>query len=332
MDVRTMVTCSLLFYCLENIRGRPDESIQHLKAGSKLILSLSPHSLTETGQSGTKREDSIGEIASFFARLGVQASLYKEDEVVPDLRAYIPPVSSLPDDPSHAFRDFNAARNSLFDIDVDLGTITNRSFVLARSGHRDFLLAQEGSSIPQLTNGSDPGTPVQSNTLVHGPSYADGLNVSPIISRFRSWRRRFDKTVAEAEKRGTTKRERQEIAMLELRRRVFETMLEEVPDGDPKQADRILHQAEIVLQSFSKHPIFTLESSVSPSVSFLCFYSNDKRHVRRALRILRSARMREGVWDSSSLAATIEPQFPDLDLRSTAFTTSSEDLSDWSNI
>lgn len=322
-----MITCSLLLYCLENIRGRPDESIQHLKAGSSLILSLSPHSVTETGQSGTNREDYIGGIASFFAHLGLQASLYKEDEVVPDLRAYITPVSNLPDDPSQPFRDFTVARNSLFDIDIDLGTCINRSFVLAKNGYRDILLAEESSDLLHLLDGLDPGTAVAPDTLSHGPSYADGLDLRPIISRFRSWRRRFDKTVAEAEKRGTTKRERQEIAMLELRRRVWETMLDEVPNGDPEHAERILHQAEIVDQSFSStHPIFTLESSISPSVSFICFYSNDKRHRRRALDILRSAHMREGVWDSSSLVSTIEPQFTELELRSAVLTTLSEDV------
>lgn len=105
--------------------------------------------------------------------------------------------------------------------------------------------------------------------------------------------------------------------MLELRRRVYETMLEEVPDGDPKHAERILHQAELVLQSFpSRHRIFTLENNVSTSVSFICFHSKDERHIRRALENLRSAHMREGVWDSSNLASTIEPQFPELGLYS----------------
>lgn len=113
---------------------------------------------------------------------------------------------------------------------------------------------------------------VQSHTFSHGPACADGLEVSGVISRFRSLRRPFVKTVAEAEKRGTTKREHREIAMLELRRRVYETMLEEVPDGDPKHAERILHQGELVLQSFpSKHRIFTHENNVSTSVSHTLF-------------------------------------------------------------
>lgn len=134
MDIQIAITCSLLFYCLENMRGHSNESIQHLRAGSKLILSL-PHSFGDTGQAGTHRENSTGEVASLFARLGFEASLYIEDEVVPDLRPYITPVSNLPDGPSQPFRDFTVARNSLRDIDTDLGARTSRSFVLAKNGY-----------------------------------------------------------------------------------------------------------------------------------------------------------------------------------------------------
>lgn len=312
-DVRTIITCSLLFYCLENIRGHPDESIQHLRAGSRLILSLPPHFTTETRQSGTKTDDSIRGLASLFARLGVEASLYCEDEVVPDLRSYMTPASRLSDDPSQPFQDFDVARNSLFDIYIDLGTCTNRSFVLARNGHKDILLSAENPYSPRLPEDLNPGTTGPSGNLPHGPSYADGLDTGPVVNRFKVWRRRFDKTVTQAEERGTTKRERQEIAMLQLRRRVWETMLDEVPNA--AQAERILDQAEVVLRSFhSKHPMFTLESNVLPSVSFICFYSDDERHRRRALDILRSAHMREGVWDSRSMVGIIEPQFPELKL------------------
>lgn len=310
-DVRTIITCSLLFYCLENIRGHPDKSIQHLRAGSRLILSLPPHTLTEARKSSNNMEDSIGDLASLFARLGVEASLYCEDEVVPDLRSYITSVSSLPDDTLQPFQDFDVARNNLFDIYIDLGSCTNRSFILARNGQKDILLSAESPYSPHLPNEPHRGAAVPSDTLPHGPSYADGLDTGPVINRFKVWRRRFDKTVAQAEARGTTKRERQEIAMLELRRRVWETMLDEHPSGE--QAGRILDQAEVVLRSFrSRHRLFTLESNVLPSVSFICFYSDDEGHRRRALDVLRSAHMREGVWDSSSMVSTIAPQFPEL--------------------
>ncbi|WYZ42289.1 hypothetical protein EsH8_V_001184 [Colletotrichum jinshuiense] len=249
----------------------------------------------------------MGEIASLFARIGVQASLYKEDEVVPDLRAYIKPVTSDPDNPSQPFRDFTVARDLLDNLDIDLGTCTNRAFVLAKT-YKDIILSEESSELPIYFNGFDRGAAVPHNNATYGPSYADGLDIDPVVDRFRIWRRRFDKTVQQAEKRGATKREFQRMAMLELRRRVWETLLEEVPSGSPEQADRILDQAELVLRSFSKHPTFTLGSDISPSVSFICFYSNDKRHRIRALDILRSVHIREAVWDSSSIVKRIELQ------------------------
>ncbi|KAI8233197.1 hypothetical protein K4K53_004904 [Colletotrichum sp. SAR 10_77] len=308
MDVRTIVTCSLLFYCLENIRGRPDESIQHLRSGARLITSSPPHLLAETGKTAAGVEISIEEIARLFARIGVQASLYKEDEVVPDLRAYITPTEKEPSNASQSFRDFTVARDSLYDLDIDLATYHNRAFILAKAYKKN--LQQKASEPPIYVGGYDPATAVPEINATYGPSYADGLDIGPVISKFRIWSRRFDKTVQQAEKRGPTKRERHEIAMLELRRRVWETNLDEIPSGSPEQADRILDQAELVLRLFSsKHPIFTLESHISPSVSFICFYSDEERHRRRALDILRSARMREAVWDSTNLVRIIEPQF-----------------------
>ncbi|KAL1851667.1 hypothetical protein Daus18300_012476 [Diaporthe australafricana] len=322
MNVRIIITCSLLFYCLENIRGCSAESLQHLRAGSQLVLSLPPRSLTETGQSGTNIDDSIRELSNLFARLGVEASLYEEDEVVPDLRSYMDPISNIPEDPFLPFPDFTVARNSLADINIDLGTYCNKSFVLARNRRRDL---SAGSSPHSMSPDDrlDLSTAVLSDIMSLGPTYE--LQHQHIVSRFRCWRRRFDRTVAEAEKRGPSKRERQEIMMLELRRRVWETGLDEVPAGDPKQADSVLDQAELVVRSFSsKHPMFTLESNVMPSVSFICFYSSEERHRRRALDILRSARMREGVWDSDHLARNIETQFPELKLRGTVSTASSQ--------
>ncbi|EQB59413.1 hypothetical protein CGLO_00185 [Colletotrichum gloeosporioides Cg-14] len=292
------------------MRGRPDESIQHLRSGARLITSRPPHLVAETGQTDAGAESSVEEIARLFARIGVQASLYKEDEVVPDLRAYIRPTEREPHDSAQPFGDFVVARDSLYDLDIDLATYHNRAFVLAQAYKKN--LQQSASEPPIYVDGLDPTAAVPDIYATYGPSYVDGLDIGPVMSKFRIWRRRFDKTVQQAEKRGPTKRERHEIAMLELRRRVWETNLDEIPSGSPEQAGRILDQAEFVLRLFSsKHPIFTLESHISPSVSFICFYSNEERHRRRALDILRSARMREAVWDSTNLVRIIEPQFGD---------------------
>ncbi|KAK2770370.1 hypothetical protein CKAH01_14779 [Colletotrichum kahawae] len=206
-------------------------------------------------------DDCIDEIARLFARIGVQASLYKEDEVMPDLRAYIKPTEIEPRDSSQPFRDFAVARESLYDLDIDLGAYCNRAFVLAQAYKNN--LQERASEPPIYMEGFDPTDAVPGFNAIHGPSYADGLDMGPVASRFRIWRRRFDKTVQQAETRGLTKRELREVAMLELRRRVWETSLEEIPSGSPEQAERILDQAELVLRLFSsKHPIFTLESHI----------------------------------------------------------------------
>ncbi|KAG6358137.1 hypothetical protein INS49_014021 [Diaporthe citri] len=293
--------------------------IQHLRAGSRLVLSFPPHAFAESRGSGSNSDDAITEISNLFARLGVEASLYSEDEVVPNLRPYMTPVSNTPDDPLQPFPDFTLARKSLSDIDVDLGIHNNKSFVLARNGQLDLSVGGHSQS-PAPVDGSEQRTPVSSDGSHHGP--LQELELEHILSRFRCWRRRFNRTVEEAEKRGLTKRERREIMMLVLRQRVWETMLDEVPDGDSTQADIVLDQAELVVRSFaSEHPIFTLESNIMSSTSFVCCYSTDDKHRRRALDILRSARMRQGVWDSFKLASMLEPSFPELKLHATSSTT-----------
>lgn len=110
--------------------------------------------------------------------------------------------------------------------------------------------------------------------------------------------------------------------MLVLQLHVWETMLDEVPDGDSTQTDGILDQAQLVVRSFtSGHPIFTLESNIMSSASLVCCYRIGDRHRRRALDILRSARMREGVWDGFKLANMLESSFSELRLHVTASTT-----------
>ncbi|KAH6653133.1 hypothetical protein BKA67DRAFT_310092 [Truncatella angustata] len=315
IDIRIIITCCLLFYCLENIRGCSAESIQHLKAGSRLLVSLPPHYATETTRYRTNNDDAISEIATLFSRLGIEASLYSEDEVVPDLGSHRIPVPSFPEDKLQPFQDLHIARDFLWDIDVDLSTYNNKAFALAKEGGSR--LPEDGiSHLLDIAGGYGRVATVSRAPPTYGPSYESELR--PIINRFRCWRKRFDRTVEEAEKRVMTKQERQEIMMLTLRQRVWETMLEEVPDGDPMLADSILDQAELLIQTFSSnHPIFTLESNIMSSTSFVCCYSDEVRHRRRALKILRSARIREGVWDSMELANLIEAGFPELKLGDT---------------
>lgn len=310
-NIRIIVTCCLLFYCLENVRGCSAEAIRHLKAGSRMLVPLaSPATVTTEG--GTGSSDAISEICTLFSRLGVEAALYSEDQVVPDLPSHGAHFTNPMEHISQPFCDLAVAGDALWAIDVELSTFNSKAFVLAKP-HRGGSPTDRIYDLAQTIGGNSLDPAATQVELPYGPSYESELH--SIIKRFRYWRTRFNKTVAEAEKRRVTKRERQQIMMLTLRQRVWETMLEETPQGDPALADSILEHAEQLVQSFStKHPIFTLESSILSSTSFVCCYSNEERHHRRALKILRSARMCEGVWHSDKLANLIEAGFPKLQL------------------
>lgn len=298
-----------MFYCLENVERRSEKSFPHLQAGARLLLSLRSSFDTEAAPFSRGRKGSVSEMANMFARLGVDASLYS-GQTVPDLSSLRMPVTDMGDDPFQPFLDLDVARNALWDIDVDLSTYYMRFFPSNPDTGGKWPTDGVSNSSCIADVGNLENTPY--HDTVSGPVYS--LEMPVIIDRFRRWSKRFNKTVVMTKKRNPNKREWQEMMLLILRQRLWETLLDEVPSGDPDLADGILDQAELLVHSFSsERPVFTLESSIMSATSSICFYSNEKRHRTRAWKILRSARMREGVWDSNELARNIEIQFPDIE-------------------
>lgn len=309
-DIWITIVCCLLFYCLENVERRAEKSLPHLQAGVRLLLSLRSSCDTKAAPFNRGSEGAVSEMANMFARLGVDASLYS-GQIVPDLSSLRMPATDIGDDPLQPFPDLDVARNVLWDIDVDLNAYYMQFFppspVTARKWPAD-----GDSNLPCIADVVDNLETIPCHNTASGPIY--NLEMQVITNRFRRWSKRFNRTIVAIKKRGPNKREWQEMTMLVLRQRLWETSLDEVQSGDPDLADSILDQAELLVHSLSlDRPIFTLESSIMSATSFVCFYSDEKRHRIRAWKILRSARMREGVWDSNDLARNIEIQFPDIE-------------------
>lgn len=93
LDFRLTLICCLVFFSLENAMGRYAESLQHLRAGSKLLASpTSSPASSGYSEPSSRDDDVVSEIAEIFSRLGVDASMFMNAQVVPDANSYSSPV------------------------------------------------------------------------------------------------------------------------------------------------------------------------------------------------------------------------------------------------
>lgn len=75
-DIQCVLTCCLLFVCLESMTGRYSESIRHLRAGTQLLTNSHTEHDAEELEMAEK-------MANMFARLGIGISIFIEEEIVP---------------------------------------------------------------------------------------------------------------------------------------------------------------------------------------------------------------------------------------------------------
>lgn len=75
-DIQCILTCCLLFVCLESMCGRYSESIRHFKAGTQLLANLQTRHVYE-------ELEMAGEITDMFARFGIGISIFMEENIMP---------------------------------------------------------------------------------------------------------------------------------------------------------------------------------------------------------------------------------------------------------
>ncbi|CAH0033786.1 unnamed protein product [Clonostachys rhizophaga] len=286
-----------------SIRGCASESVRHLRAGAQLLLPIVGQGTGPASTVNVGCTDALSEISTLFSRLGVEAALYAQDQIVPEFRSRGTCFAGWTENQwQTTFPTLADASDALWELDEELSTYNSRAFVIAKT-------------LP----GDSPLDRASALHRIIGPTYIPAIRF--LVKRFRHWRARFAKTAAEAEQRGVQPSERPQITMLILRQRVWETMLDETPGGDPLLADSILDCAgELIHHLSSKNRTFQIESRVLSSASFAWCYSGQERHYRRALNILRSAHVCEGVWESGKLADMMEAGYA----QSQAYSTNTE--------
>ncbi|KAF2276996.1 uncharacterized protein EI97DRAFT_432614 [Westerdykella ornata] len=270
----TILTCCLLFVCLENILGRFDEAVRHMQAGARLFeasnLSAAPHDSRELMQ----------EIATLLARFAVDASLFANDYVIPDLTPYAMPLIEI-DEGTQPFSSLTEARDAIWDLDI-------------RAPYIDCLRA------------SGDG-PVGEDSSTHN-------KLTKLAAPFERWKTKFNLLVSSlAETRDLPNSIQREILVLMLRRCTWDILLFQGNEDKNKElwklCHELIHLAERLYSieaSWLGRPMFTLDSDSIPALFFVAISCGDSALMQRIIVLLRHSRRREGSWDSWKAADKVE--------------------------
>ncbi|KAL6169044.1 hypothetical protein ACJQWK_05404 [Exserohilum turcicum] len=263
----TMMTCCLLFVCLENIFGRFEEGVRHMQAGARLFEAF------DLSSAPPRMHQIMQEIATVLCRFCVDAFYLTDEYVIPNMTPYAPQLVELDDSP-RPFLSLTEAKDAMWDLDVkippkqDCGgqgcDLQKRLMELCEPFERwktNFNLLIATQLDPSQSNAE-----VQRELLI--------LSVRRCL---------WDILLFPDE--DTTNPE-----LLKLYNELIE-MTES------------LYSFE---DSWLGRPMFTLDSDSIPALYFVATTCENPALIERITRLLRGSRRREGPWDSCKVADKIE--------------------------
>ena len=270
----TILTCCLLFVCLENLLGRFDEGIRHMRAGARLL---------ETCNLSAASSDSkqlMQEIGTVLLRFGVDAAMLVDDEdVISDMTPYATPLIEIEEEQT-PFPSVAECKEALWDLEI------------------------------RLFN-TDPGCDGDEETTIdRGP---DSETIE-LTASFERWKKKFDLLVsALADSRSLPKEVQRELLVLMLRRCALEIILLPETEDNDEELSRLNYELLDMAghlysmeASWLGRPMFTLDSDTIPSLFFTATFCEDPILVQRIITLLRQSRRREGPWDSWEAANKLE--------------------------
>ncbi|KAM0548470.1 hypothetical protein ACHAPJ_009956 [Fusarium lateritium] len=277
-DLQCTLVCCLLFVAFESISGRYTESIRHIRAGTRLLSSPAL-------ASNTQEQNAIKKLTEMFSSLGVEASAFMEDTIIPDLSlGYFDSIYAV-DAPNQPFRHLDEAAGELRKLDVRSVEIIHQ--------------------MPSCSDTSSDGT---STSYKDSPEFE---RIDPmwkeLDAKFEMWNSRFELT-----KKHIATWEYQELlspqlTYLTLQQKFWGMCTQWEPDdesGPPLETvEAFLDAAETMAQTLitPSHPSFSLDGDLVSGLSFALEICPDKALKSRALNLLRRLNRREGVWDSREL-------------------------------
>ncbi|KAH7020307.1 hypothetical protein EDB80DRAFT_633763 [Ilyonectria destructans] len=298
LNTETILTCCIIFICIETLLGRYVEALRHLQSGCALLTSLQELSYDDTGL--TPRQDRqektrfFDNIVAMFSKLGQDITSYVGFNVIPQLYYYVNTGLEAPS-PITPFESAAAAVKSLFHIDAEW---TSRAYLPGRR------IADCTAGIGQKT---DQSLRRSSN---NDWSSKKGCTES-IPQLFKMWRQRFDLFKSQVDMKTLPKQDQHQVMILSMEQECWAAFLELdlfEQTLQPERCDPILQKAEQLVQCkvFDAIPIFVFDANLVPLMAVICTSCQDIDIQRRCIRVLRSVRRREGIWDSQQVADILE--------------------------
>ncbi|KAH7156592.1 hypothetical protein EDB81DRAFT_787465 [Dactylonectria macrodidyma] len=300
-NLEVILTCCVIFICIENLLGRYSESLRHLQAGCALLSTVRKLSIPDSPglRISVQQDEETGnytffdDIAAMLSRLGQDMSMYVGNDVIPELYFYAAPPTGFPD-PARPFDSSSSAARLLFNIETEYSA---RLYI----AEREWLRSPEydGREIPPYW---DDDTKLPED---------DKFQVLALEKVYDDWSVRFDLYKNHADRQTMTKQELHQMSMLSIGQALwsgFTTMKSTDEEIDRDVCERVLQRVEELIRSdhFEQQPVFSFDANVIPALTFVCTSCNDFEIQWKCVRMLRSIWRREGIWDSQEMADILE--------------------------
>lgn len=271
-DLVTILTCCVLFAILESLRGNFSEAIRHIKSGTELIANHKPSTYLPNHD--------IEELAAIFHAIGSQVGLFSSNRIFANITPFMAPKKKY-NKPAGKLRDLVEAEDVMNTFD---DVVTHISWDLEQD--RD-----------------------------HNNSECEKQWII-LRQRLRVWDIQFRAMVKNLVGTAEYARNLERIVNLKIQYKLWELLIaEESPafdcDNQPTgQLDAV--ECSLLLDdldrlwSKSKQPLYGLKTDLTTALFQLYVFCTDVAVRRRIIRMLRSRRRREILWDSLELANFLE--------------------------
>ncbi|KAH8202314.1 hypothetical protein TruAng_003486 [Truncatella angustata] len=319
-NIQATLICCLLFICFENLRGQYTEAIQHLRAGARLLASLKGSnssiflpSVSESDPTVSRAQyetathvssqDNMDALTTLFSCLGIDVSIFLEDEVVPLEKLSQVSTSDFAVETAttnSSFTCLSAARKELHRIEIAHDIFFEQ--LCHADGHKPLpaVAGQENSELDR--------TPPEF-------SEKDKNTYRGIYRMFWKWSRRFDTFMDHYQFETASPKETGDALRVRLQQKTWCAILDETPWLDMMEAsfergslESMVDDAELIIQSMGSlsRPFFTCDADIIPCLALVGCFTDDRDLLHRVITALRRLNRREGVWDSQDLAEIFE--------------------------
>ncbi|EOA82345.1 uncharacterized protein SETTUDRAFT_165750 [Exserohilum turcica Et28A] len=319
----TMMTCCLLFVCLENIFGRFEEGVRHMQAGARLFEAF------DLSSAPPRMHQIMQEIATVLCRFCVDAFYLTDEYVIPNMTPYAPQLVELDDSP-RPFLSLTEAKDAMWDLDVKMSFSDYEEFWPSSASSSCPSSSSPASSISSCSSTytstspcfSSPSSCSSSSSYMDSPPKQDcggqGCDLQKrlmeLCEPFERWKTNFNLLIAtQLDPSQSNAEVQRELLILSVRRCLWDILL--FPDEDTTNPELLKLYNELIemtesLYSFEDswlgRPMFTLDSDSIPALYFVATTCENPALIERITRLLRGSRRREGPWDSCKVADKIE--------------------------